>query len=573
MNVLDLRLLGRLGGTGLLSGALASLLLVVLPRWGTAAGIFGMVVVVLAASGGVAAIRSRWEEHSQLAGMGLAIGASVFIGINGLMTTADPIYGPFFVVVFAWTGLALGPGRCLPLIPCAFLCYLLPSSLGKSDALPASVGVLAIATLAGEVLAHLADQIRQDALRKRGRERDLQRLVSGQIELATTADPHEAALASVRLAANLLRADSAALLTVTDGQRELVAVWPPLGDDTADQSADDAAAGETVLLDDHLTLEGHLTDDGRLTLDRQSDIDGADIDGADIDGAAEQDELSPTIELSARTRPSWTPARAIPGLTGRAAVEVPLRGRPDSGVRGVLAVRTSHGLRPDAFRAGLLRSLAAATTAALESLALAERLRLSAEIDPLTGLGNRRRLSGLLSRMAPGDAVVSLDLDHFKAVNDTLGHAAGDEVLRDFGAFLDEVTRVGELAVRTGGEEFVLVAGATPPGQRTDGASATEPLAALLDRLGRAWARRYPVTSFSAGAAVYTGGNPDTVLRRADEALYQAKAHGRSCAWILERGRPLDGGRLLTLPGTPFEPTGGTQQTLDLTAPGRPHRR
>ncbi len=548
---------------------MASLLLVVLPRWGTAAGYFGMVVVVLAASGGVAAMRSRWEERSQLAGMGLAVGTSVFIGINGLMTSADPIYGPFFVVVFAWAGLALGPGRCLPLIPCAFLCYLLPSSLGNAGELPASVGVLVIATLAGEVLAHLADQIRQDALRKIGRERDLQRLVSGQIELATTTDPHEAAQASVRLAAKLLRADSAALLTVTDGQRELVAVWPPLGPDdpdASDEPADELAGGfageEPMLLDEHLQLavDAHPAGDGPAL-------------------AAVQDELSPTVELDAGSR-SCTSARAIPGLTGRAAVEVPLRGRPDSGVRGVLAVRTSQGLRPDAFRAGLLRSLAAATTAALESLALAERLRLSAEIDPLTGLGNRRRLSTLLARMTPGDAVVSLDLDHFKAVNDTLGHAAGDEVLREFGAFLDEVTRAGELAVRTGGEEFVLVASATASGQRSGsgsdgvGASAgSEPLSALLDRLGRAWARRYPVTSFSAGAAVYTGGNPDLVLRRADQALYQAKANGRSCAWILERGRPLDDGRLLPLPATPFDPPGrASQQTLDLTTPGRPRR-
>jgi hypothetical protein len=122
----------------------------------------------------------------------------------------------------------------------------------------------------------------------------------------------------------------------------------------------------------------------------------------------------------------------------------------------------------------------------------------------------------------------------------------------------------------------VLVAGAAPatgdPSADGEAEPGVDPLPALLDRLGRAWARRYPVTSFSAGAAVYTGGNPDSVLRRADEALYQAKAHGRSCAWILERGRSLESGRLLTLPGTPFRPTHPAQQTLDLTASGRPRR-
>jgi diguanylate cyclase (GGDEF)-like protein len=179
--------------------------------------------------------------------------------------------------------------------------------------------------------------------------------------------------------------------------------------------------------------------------------------------------------------------------------------------------------------------------------------------------------------MAPGDAIVSLDLDHFKAVNDTLGHAAGDEVLRDFGAFLDSVTRTGELAVRTGGEEFVLVATA-----EAGVGNGAEPLVALLDRLGRAWARRYPVTSFSAGVSVYTGGNPDVVLRRADEALYEAKNHGRSCAWIVDAGHALETGSLLPLPAVPFDPAsrhadgrgqdGRGQGTLDLTLAGRRRR-
>jgi hypothetical protein len=76
----------------------------------------------------------------------------------------------------------------------------------------------------------------------------------------------------------------------------------------------------------------------------------------------------------------------------------------------------------------------------------------------------------------------------------------------------------------------------------------------MLDRLGRAWARRVPVTSFSAGVAVYSGGNPDVVLRRADEALYQAKKNGRSCAWVVEYGSALEDGQLLPLPARPFDP-------------------
>jgi hypothetical protein len=80
------------------------------------------------------------------------------------------------------------------------------------------------------------------------------------------------------------------------------------------------------------------------------------------------------------------------------------------------------------------------------------------------------------------------------------------------------------------------------------------------------------VTSFSAGVAVYTGGNPDSVLRRADEALYRAKARGRSCAWIVEFGQSLESGSLLPLPGVPFEPTRSPERMLDLTVSGRNRR-
>ncbi len=117
-------------------------------------------------------------------------------------------------------------------------------------------------------------------------------------------------------------------------------------------------------------------------------------------------------------------------------LEVPLNGRGGVGVRGVLLAHPRPGERLDPFGQTLLTSLAAATSAALESVALNARLRVRAEVDPLTGLGNRRRLGTALTKLQPGDVVIAIDLDNFKSVNDTLGHDVGDEVLRSFGRHL-----------------------------------------------------------------------------------------------------------------------------------------
>ena len=143
----------------------------------------------------------------------------------------------------------------------------------------------------------------------------------------------------------------------------------------------------------------------------------------------------------------------------------------------------------------------------------------SASNDPLTGLGNRRTAMRALSRLVEGDAVAMVDLDHFKAVNDTLGHDAGDEVLRCFGLTLGDVTRATDTVGRLGGEEFVLLL----PRTTIDGA------ATLLDRLRQTWqeTRPHPIT-FSAGVCPVGPDGPRAALSRADAALYAAKRGGRN---------------------------------------------
>ena len=148
--------------------------------------------------------------------------------------------------------------------------------------------------------------------------------------------------------------------------------------------------------------------------------------------------------------------------------------------------------------------------------------------DELTGVGNRRHGMAALQRLRPGDAVLLLDLDRFKQVNDRDGHAGGDAVLAAFGALLqrsmrgaDSAARLGgeefDSAARLGGEEFLVVASQV-------GGSA----AAMAERLVEDWRGTEPRTTVSVGVTIHRDGeNPEQVLARADRALYDAKRAGR----------------------------------------------
>jgi diguanylate cyclase (GGDEF)-like protein len=146
------------------------------------------------------------------------------------------------------------------------------------------------------------------------------------------------------------------------------------------------------------------------------------------------------------------------------------------------------------------------------------RLRFDARTDVLTSLANRRDLEDRLASAVPGDCVVLCDLDHFKQVNDTRGHAAGDEVLERFGHAVDQHLRRRDYAARYGGEEFVLILPRTEPVQAMN----------MLRALRTEWAEEGTGVTFSAGIALITPGlAPGSALAAADVALYRAKAAGR----------------------------------------------
>jgi diguanylate cyclase (GGDEF)-like protein len=140
-----------------------------------------------------------------------------------------------------------------------------------------------------------------------------------------------------------------------------------------------------------------------------------------------------------------------------------------------------------------------------------------ARTDQLTGLGNRRFGERLLGELMPGDGVLLLDLDHFKAVNDTFGHAGGDRVLRDLGDYLKGALRDDDAVARFGGEEFLIVV-------RRGGPEAIE----VAERITRGWRDQHPLATFSMGVSVHDATRPvSATFSQADTALYRAKQNGR----------------------------------------------
>lgn len=176
-----------------------------------------------------------------------------------------------------------------------------------------------------------------------------------------------------------------------------------------------------------------------------------------------------------------------------------------------------------------LRDLAAQVVTLLELRARTELLERAATRDPLTGLPNRRlfdeALARAFARRARGEtepALLFVDVDDFKQVNDVHGHGAGDQLLRDVATRLVASVRAVDMVARLGGDEFVVLL--EMPGEDA-------PLSPVLDRLTAALAQPYDVRGASVEVSSSVGSaraqrpfdTPSELLRRADEAMYAAK--------------------------------------------------
>lgn len=198
-----------------------------------------------------------------------------------------------------------------------------------------------------------------------------------------------------------------------------------------------------------------------------------------------------------------------------------------------------------ASEASLQAANEALRTRLLEIEQLQQQLQDQANRDPLTGLFNRRYLEDTLNRerarclrVGQPMAVMMLDIDHFKAINDTHGHQAGDQVLRHMGALLKAHSRTEDIPCRIGGEEFVLVlpgmaaAQAMERAQRIRQAFAASEASSDADPAPRA--------TVSIGVAMFPdhGSSMDDLMRSADAAMYAVKRAGRNGVRLHDQPRP-----------------------------------
>jgi two-component system, cell cycle response regulator len=236
-------------------------------------------------------------------------------------------------------------------------------------------------------------------------------------------------------------------------------------------------------------------------------------------------------------------------------------------VRGVLALYNRLGTDEfDDTDLVRLSTFAGQAAVAVDNVRHHEQARRLSHTDPLTGLANYRTLGDTLrreleraSRFGHRLCVLALDLDRFKRVNDSYGHAAGDAVLAEFARRVRSEIREVDLAFRQGGEEFVILLpetdadGGAALAQRLGEAVRNPPMQITARRLrtgnGPVRALRIPV-SVSIGIAVFPdhGVTPAAVLGAADDALYAAKAAGRDAYRIAQ---PPAGGTPARRPAAP----------------------
>jgi diguanylate cyclase (GGDEF)-like protein len=415
-----------------------------------------------------------WHRFPPVASLGPPLWAFVvLVGPIGWYAHALSQYLLLYTLLFLYVGLTQPRWTSIALSPVALL-SLLPVLL-EDDLPPATllVSPVLVAIALGELVGVLA------ARQTRAREH-LGRLLDATQGLHAATSTREAADVVARLASTLLGADGALVLL-----RE--------------------APGSPVLVSVNAAHAPEQPGGVRIDLGGGS-------------SGTRQAMLSGRVVFAAEAESDDALDQALVARFGVAsALFVPLG---DHGSFEGVAVAVFHRRR----RSIDVLGQRAAEVIASQAGQVLRRTRESAALqdlaatDPLTGLANRRTFFSQLADVDRGDSVVFLDLDHFKNLNDTRGHQAGDAVLRSFAATLRDVVRQPDACARYGGEEFAVLLRAT------SAAAATEVLARLRSR----WAVEAPGVTFSAGVAEHQDRSPTETLAAADAALYEAKRAGRS---------------------------------------------
>ncbi len=222
----------------------------------------------------------------------------------------------------------------------------------------------------------------------------------------------------------------------------------------------------------------------------------------------------------------------VPDSWKGAIVGIPLKS--DEAVVGVMNMSLLQGRKFSPTDLRLLDLLANQAAVAIINARLHQSISKEAMSDMLTGLPNRRALDARLEnevkraeRYGHQFAVLMMDLDGFKSINDTYGHDSGDRVLRDFSQFLSESKRASDFLARYGGDEMTMIM------PETDGNSAAQ----LAENITRRMEKfevvmpdgAKPRLGISGGIAIYPhhAKTASDLLRASDEALYRAKRHAR----------------------------------------------
>ena len=212
-----------------------------------------------------------------------------------------------------------------------------------------------------------------------------------------------------------------------------------------------------------------------------------------------------------------------PGMTLHGHVVLPLKAHDK--VMGVLYLYLPADIDMDEDKINLLRYISNQIGLALDNARLYEETKKLSLQDPLTGLANRRLMDIIIERNIavakrhdiPFSALM-IDIDHFKKYNDSFGHTAGDKLLQEVAGIISEELRGGvDFAVRYGGEEFLVLL------SEIDSVKACD----VAERLRKTVQDRTEVT-VSLGISTYDGVKKETLIQRADEALYRAKQKGRN---------------------------------------------
>ncbi|HJY76726.1 MAG TPA: EAL domain-containing protein [Burkholderiales bacterium] len=212
------------------------------------------------------------------------------------------------------------------------------------------------------------------------------------------------------------------------------------------------------------------------------------------------------------------------------AVVVPVPGDPE--VRGALCAVARAGFAAEELN--FLDAVAAVLSAGLKRLASEERLAYLAQFDSLTGLPNRGLLADRFAQMIEQArrrglilSALFVDLDDFKSVNDTLGHAAGDELLKEAARRLSDAVRQGDTVARISGDEFALVL--ADLSRQEDAALVAQKIVECLAAPFQIGGHEVLVTA-SVGIASYPadGHDAESLLGAADAAMYRAKQSGRN---------------------------------------------